>query len=326
MIGATSNGADRLEIFGTGDLMSGTHDHGASARPPGAGAGARYQSRLLGAFALISAFFLVEVVGGILSGSLALLSDAAHMFTDVIGLGMALAAIRVANHSAPNRQHTFGRYRLEVLAAAANAVLLLGVGLYILFEAFERFQNPPEVLTGSMLGIALAGLAANLGAFALLREGAKESLNVQGAFLEVIADTLGSLGVILAAVVIRFTGWTAIDPLIAAGIGLFVVPRTLRLGRQALRILMQSAPENVDVEALCLRLERIPGVDEVHDLHVWTLSSGMDVGSVHLRLMPDTPDSGVLDVARAIFRDEFGIDHATIQVEKSEGACKEMLW
>jgi cobalt-zinc-cadmium efflux system protein len=151
-------------------------------------------------------------------------------------------------------------------------------------------------------------------------------LNVQGAFLEVMADTLGSLGVVVAAVVIRFTGWTAIDPLIAAAIGLFVVPRTLRLGRQALRILMQSAPESVDVESLCLRLERIPGVDEVHDLHVWTLSSGMDVGSVHLRVASDTADSSVLDAARAIFRDEYGIDHATIQVEKPEGACRETLW
>lgn len=302
------------------------HDHASPWKSPGSGAGARYQTRLLAAFALISGFFLVEVAGGLISGSLALLSDAAHMFTDVIGLGMALAAIRVANRRAANSQQTFGRYRLEVLAAAANALLLFGVGIYILFEAFSRLWNPPEVLSGSMLGVALAGLAANLGAFALLREGARESLNVQGAFLEVIADTLGSLGVIVAALIIRFTGWTPIDPLIAAAIGLFVVPRTLRLGRQALRILMQSAPEHVDVEALVHRLERISGVAGIHDVHVWTLSSGMDVGSAHIRLASNASGAGVLAAAQTIFRDEFGIEHATIQVETHDGACNETLW
>lgn len=304
------------------------HDHAGPQVPgvEGSRAGARHRERLLWAFLVIGAFFLAEVIGGFLSGSLALLSDAAHMFTDLIGIGMALAAIQVANRRARDPRHTFGRYRAEVLAAAANAVLLLGVGIYILCEAYGRLVSPPQVESGPMLWIATGGLAANLVAFFLLREGAKESLNVQGAFLEVLADTLGSLGVITAALVIHFTGWVYADPLIAAAIGLFVIPRTIRLGRQALRMLMQHAPERIDVEALAGRLSALAGVDGAHDLHVWTLTSSMDVASVHLLAASEADVSTVLEAAQHLLRDEFGIAHATIQVEAPGRACDERSW
>lgn len=302
------------------------HAHGSRAAGGGASAGSKYRRHLLIAFGVIGAVFVVELVGGILSGSLALLSDAAHMFTDVLGIGMALAGIQLANRRARNPQHTFGAYRAEVLAAGANALLLFGVGLYILYEAYQRLQSPPEVMSGLMFWIALAGLAANLFVFFLLREGAKESLNVEGAFLEVLADTLGSLGVIAAALIIRFTGWTLVDPLIAAAIGLFVVPRAARLGGQALSMLMQHAPSAIDVERVRARLLSIEGVDDLHDLHVWTLTSSMQVMSVHLLVAPGSMSAQVLESAQRLLRDEFSITHATIQVETSEGACGETHW
>lgn len=304
------------------------HGHSPAGEPKASEArsGAHYHARLLAAFAVIAGFFLVEAIGGILTGSLALLSDAAHMFTDVIGLGMALAAIRVANRRVTSSQQTFGLYRLEVLAAGANAVLLLGVGLYILYEAYQRVRDPAQIASGPMLWIAVLGLLANLVAFGLLREGAKESINVQGAFLEVLSDTLGSTGVIIAALVIRLTGWTIVDPLIAAAIGLFVVPRTLSLGRQALRILMQHAPERVGIDALTARLRTLSGVAGAHDVHVWTLTSGMDVGSAHLLLAPDASSTDVLTAAQSVFRDGFSIEHATIQIESGDGGCAQTRW
>lgn len=305
------------------------HDHtrrGEAGADHGVRAGARHRSRLLAAFFVIGAFFVVEVVGGLLTGSLALLSDAAHMFTDVLGLGMALAAVHAAGQRARSPQHTFGFYRLEVLAAAVNALMLFGVGLYVLYEAWLRLRNPPLVLTGGMLGVAVAGLVANLVAFALLREGSKESLNVQGAFLEVLADTLGSIGVIGAALVIRFTGWTLADPLVAAAIGCFVLPRTASLAHQALRMLMQHAPAHISVADVARRLAEIPGVESVHDLHVWTLTSEMDVASAHLRLVADARATDALSAAQQIMRAEFRLSHATIQIETREGECSESTW
>ena len=194
---------------------------------------------------LIAAFFVVEAVGGVLTNSLALLSDAGHMLTDVIGLGMALAAIQLATRHAQRDdtgQHTFGLYRLEILAAFVNALLLFGVAIYVLVEAVRRITGEPEVLGIPMLVVAVLGLAVNLVAFALLREGAKESINVEGAYLEVLADTLGSVGVIIAAILLEVFGWTWVDPVVGAAIGLWILPRTYRLGGQAVRILLQAAP------------------------------------------------------------------------------------
>ncbi|WP_334141219.1 cation diffusion facilitator family transporter [Rhabdothermincola sp.] len=298
------------------------HAHGAAVR-----AGARHLRRLWMAFALIAVFFVVEAVGGLLTNSLALLSDAAHMLTDLLGLGMALAAIHVANRPIQRAQHTFGLYRLEILAALANAVLLLGVGVYVLVEAIQRVRHPEEVLGVEMLVIAVVGLVVNVVAMAWLRPGSKESLNVRGAYLEVLADLLSSVGVIIAAVIVGSTGWTYADPLIAAAIGLFIFPRTFRLGGQALRVLVQAAPPGIDVEEVRAQLAALPTVVDVHDLHLWTLTSDMEVASAHLMITDGADSHAVLDQARAVLAGRFGIDHATLQVEpESHTGCDEVTW
>jgi cobalt-zinc-cadmium efflux system protein len=302
------------------------HAHGAGALR----AGARHKGRLGIAFVVLGVFLVVEAVAGVLTDSLALLSDAGHMLTDVLGVGMALAAIHLADRAERNgsaAHRTFGLYRLEILAALANAVLLFGVALYVLVEAARRLADPVDVLGVPMLVVAVLGLGANLAVFLMLREGSKESLNVQGAYLEVLADTLGSLGVIGAAVVLQVTGWTWVDPLVGAAIGLFILPRTWNLGRQALRILVQAAPPDTDVDALQSDLSAIPGVVDVHDLHVWTLTSEMDVASAHLMVRAGTDSHGVLDQARVVLRDGYAIAHATLQVEPdTHVGCDEVAW
>jgi cobalt-zinc-cadmium efflux system protein len=240
---------------------------------------------------------------------------------------MALAAIHVADRSQADRQRTFGLYRLEILAALANAVLLLAVALYVVVEAVRRWGDPPEVLVGPMLAVAVLGLAANLVAFALLRSGSSESLNVEGAYLEVLADLVGSVGVIVAALVIAATDWAWVDPAVGVAIGAFILPRTWRLGAQAVRILVQAAPPGLDLAGLEAELRGLDGVVDVHDLHVWTLTSEMDVASVHLMVCDGTDAHGVLDRARVIMRDSHGIDHATLQVEPdTHQGCDELAW
>ena len=279
------------------------------------------------AFVVLAVFMVVEVVGAVVTGSLALLSDAGHMLTDVIGIGMALAAIHLAERGSRRSHRTFGLYRLEILAALANAVLLLGVAVYVLIEAVRRFADPADVLSGWMLAVAVAGLVANIVAFALLREGAAESLNVEGAYLEVLADTVGSVGVILAAVVLQATGWTWVDPIVAIAIGLWIVPRTVRLAGRAIRILVQAAPPGTDIDALRADLAAVDGVVDVHDLHVWTLTSDMDVASAHLMVATTTDHHRVLDSARDVLRDRYGIGHATLQVEPEDHrGCDEVGW
>lgn len=306
-----------------------SHDHAAS-RGNGVRAGARHRRRLAISFALIGSFFVVEAVAGILTNSLALLSDAGHMLTDVLGLGMALAAIQLASRFEPRStsgRHTFGLYRLEILAAFVNALLLFGVALYVVVEAIRRITGGPEVLGVPMLVVAVLGLIVNLVAFVLLREGSKESLNVEGAYLEVLADTLGSLGVIVAAVLLQVFGWTWVDPLVGAAIGLWILPRTFRLGGQAVRILLQSAPPGVDVGALHTELAGLTGVIDVHDLHVWTLTSDMENASAHLVIAAGADSHSVLDQARDILQRGHGIEHATLQVEPADHkGCDEVRW
>jgi cobalt-zinc-cadmium efflux system protein len=334
------------------------------------GAGQRHSRRLWAALAVLAVLMLAEAATALVTGSLALLSDAGHMFTDVLGIGMALAAITAARRAGPgptaaawagaggdsagrdhagrdhvgrdhagrdhagrdhagrDPQRTFGLYRLEVLAALGNAVLLFGVAVYVLVEAVRRFTAPPEVLAGPMLAVAVAGLGANLAAFALLRGGARESLNVRGAYLEVLGDLFGSVGVIVAAAVIALTGWRYADPIVAAAVGLFILPRTWQLARAAVRILVQAAPAHLDVTAVRTRLAEVPGVLDVHDLHVWTLTSGMEVASAHLTLDPRAQVGPVLAAARESLQDDFSIEHATLQVEPAgaRGACREIGW
>ena len=298
------------------------HSHGSATR-----AGSRYKGQLVWVFGLVVVFMVVELVAGVLTNSLALLSDAGHMATDALGLGMALAAIVAADRADRDGQRTFGLYRLEILAALANAVLLFGVAGYVLYEAIRRFQDPPEVLSGPMLIVAILGLAVNLVGWWLLRQGAEESLNVEGAYLEVIADLIGSVGVIVAALIIQFTGWRYADPVFGAAIGLFILPRAWRLGSRALRILVQAAPQGIDLVNLQDRLKSINGVSDVHDLHVWTLTSEMDVASVHLMTPTDADAHSIIDEATGLLRDEFGIAHATLQVEPdTHQNCLETSW
>jgi cobalt-zinc-cadmium efflux system protein len=295
--------------------------HGHSVR-----AGRRHLKPLTIAFILVIVFMVAEAVAGWLTGSLALISDAGHMATDGLGLGMALAAILAADKLGDQPRRTFGLYRSEILAALANAVLLFAVAGYVLYEAIQRLDSPPEILAGPMALVAVAGLIVNLVAWRLLRRGADESLNVEGAYVEVLADLIGSIGVLAAAAVIWATGWTIVDPIVAAAIGLFILPRAWRLGRKAVRILIQAAPDHLDLEDLRLKLMSIPDVVNAHDLHVWTLTSDMDVATVHLTTSDDTDPHTVLDQARSILQDH-GIAHATLQVEpESHDGCEELSW
>lgn len=308
--------------------MGAGHDHGVRT----ARAGQRHQGRLRAALALIATYMVVEALAAWWTGSLALLSDASHLATDVLGLGLALAAIHAANRAAdPDRatkpHRTFGLYRLEVLAALGNAVLLGGVAGYVLIEAVRRFGDPPEVLVGPMLVVGVGGLVVGAGAFALLRTGARESLNVRGAYLEVLGDLLNSAGVVVAALVIAVTGWWYADTVVAVAVAIFILPRVWALGRAALRVLVQAAPEHVAVADVRATLAAVPSVCDVHDLHVWTLTSGMEVASAHLTIASADQLGDVLTAARTALHERYGIDHATLQVEPAgTGSCHPAGW
>jgi cobalt-zinc-cadmium efflux system protein len=293
--------------------MSETHSHG----PAFASAGGKHRRALAWVLVLVVAFVGVEVAAGLLTRSLTLLADAGHMATDALGVGMALSAVTAARRAAGNPKQTYGHYRWEVLAALANATLLLGVAAYVAIEAIGRLRHPVEVHAGPMLAVAIVGLAINLVSFRLLHAGSKESLNVRGAYLEVMADAIGSVGVIVSAIVILTTGWPYTDAVVALALAAFIVPRALRLAGEALRIVVQSAPPSIDVAALTRDLGALPSVTDVHDVHVWTLTSGMDVASVHLV----SEASRTADVVRAAQRmlREHGLSHATVQVEDGAG-------
>lgn len=276
---------------------------------------------------MVAVVLVVEVVAGFLTGSLALLSDAGHMATDVLGLGMALAAVHLAERGGTRGGRSFGLYRLEILAALANAVLLLGIAAYVLYEAVDRLGDAPELDPAPVLVAAAVGLLANVVAFLLLRQGAEESLNVRGAYLEVVADLAGSVAVIASTVGIAVTGWYVLDPVTGAAIGLWILPRTIRLGGAAVRILVQAAPHRVDLDRLTGDLLALPAVIGVHDVHVWTLTSEMDVATAHL-VVADAGDAhDVLDQARDLLERRWSIPHATLQVEPADHTgCDEISW
>jgi cobalt-zinc-cadmium efflux system protein len=266
---------------------------------------------------------VVEIVGGLLTGSLALLSDAGHMGIDALGLGMAMAAV-VATRRLRPAGHTFGLYRMEILAALANTVLLLGLAVYILIESVGRLSVPTAIESGPMLVVALGGLVVNIISLRWLQG---RSLNIAAARAEVIADLAASVGVVVAAIVLARTGWTQVDSVVALAVGALIVPRAWRIGRQATRILVQAAPPDLDLEALRTELERIPGVVDLHDLHVWTLTSGMEVASAHLLVGAEVDAHAILDRARGLLEEVYGIAHATLQVEsKSHRNCIEIEW
>ena len=287
-------------------------------------AGAKHAKRLAWALVMTATYMVAEVIGGLVTGSLALLADAAHMMTDVGGLALALLAIRFAAREA-TPQRTFGYLRMEVLSALTNAVVLLLLTVYILYEAYQRFLSPPEVLSGPMLVVAAIGLVVNLISMRLLADGSSESLNVKGAYFEVLSDMLGSIGVIAAALLMMWKGWVLADPIIGAGIGLFIVPRTWSLLSQATHILMEGTPSNVDVGLIEKKLLAIPGSVAVHDLHVWTITSGFDAMSCHLVVADMTIGRDTLRQARRIMKDDFGIDHVTIQIEDEALRAEEVV-
>lgn len=292
-----------------------SHGHGAAS----ASAGGRHKRALQAAFVLTITYMAAEVVGGLATRSLALLSDAAHMGTDVLGLGMALAAVHLASRPTSS-QRTWGTYRLEVLAALANGVLLFGVAGYILFEAWRRFAEPADVAGAAVMVVAVVGLGVNFVSFRLLRAGSAESLNVKGAYLEVLSDMLGSVGVVVAGAVVAVTGWNYADPIIGAGIGLFILPRTWRLCAQAVRIIMEIAPPDLDVDQVRRALASLPGVVDVHDLHVWTLTSGLEAASCHIVVSDGVDSHGVLDAVGGLLRERYNVAHSTIQCEEAAHA------
>lgn len=291
--------------------MSAGHSH----RGPTTGsAGARHRKSLIWALGLTSTYLVAEVIGAVVTGSLALLADAAHMLTDVGGLALALFAIWFASRPATSFK-TYGYLRTEVLAALANAVVLLLITVYILYEAYQRFFTPPEVLSTPMLIVAVIGLGVNLISMRLLAAGSAESLNLKGAYFEVLADMLGSIGVIISALVIMFTGWTLADPIVGAAIGLFIVPRTWALLSQAVNILLEGTPTGMDMPKLDAGLRQIAGVVDLHDTHVWTITSGYDAMSCHLVIADGVDEQEVLLAAKEFLHESFGIEHTTIQIE-----------
>lgn len=275
------------------------------------------------ALGLTLCYMVAEVVGGLLTGSLALLADAAHMMTDAAGLGLALLAIHFAGKAA-TPQKTYGYLRAEILSALANATGLLLVTGYILYEAYTRLISPPDVASGPMIVVAIVGLMVNLASMGILSSGSAESLNVKGAYFEVVSDMLGSIGVIAAALIIMLTGWKIADPIIAAGIGLFIIPRTWRLLNEAIHILLEGVPADIDLIKVREALTSIDGVREIHDLHVWTITSGVNALSAHLSVSATTETAKILRIARTVLREEFKIEHITIQIE-TDDLCSEQV-
>jgi cobalt-zinc-cadmium efflux system protein len=287
-----------------------SHDHKLSSA-------AAQRGRLVAVFAITLAVLVVELVGAALSGSLALLADAGHVLADGAGIGLALLAIRFAARPA-TPQRTFGYYRLEILAAVVNAVLLFGVAGFVLVEAWRRLAEPPEVASGLMLAVAAVGLVANAVSLWLLRDGQQRSLNLRGAYLEVWGDLLGSVAVLAAAAVIAVTGFRAADPIASALIGVLILPRTWRLLREAVDVLLEAAPREIDLDEVRRHLLETPGVTDVHDLHAWTITSGLPVLSVHVVLERDADAGRVLDGLGDCLAGHFDIEHSTFQLEQPE--------
>jgi cobalt-zinc-cadmium efflux system protein len=281
---------------------------------------------MLVVLALTTTVLVAEVISGWITGSLALLADAGHMFTDVAGITLAILAVTFASRPASDTR-TYGYYRLEILAAVINSVLLFGVAAFILVEAWRRWSEPPDVEGGLMLAFATVGLVANLIGVAILRSGSKESLNVKGAYLEVLGDTLGSAAVIVAALVIALTGWQRADIVASVLVAAMILPRTWSLLREATDVLLEAVPEGTDLAAIRQHILDTPGVLDAHDLHVWTLTSGMPVLSVHVvvdeAVLADNSGGQVLDALGDCLAHHFDVEHCTFQLEPAGHADHE---
>ncbi|MGH3344805.1 MAG: cation diffusion facilitator family transporter [Carbonactinosporaceae bacterium] len=297
--------------------MGAGHGHGV----PGSdvrSAGATYRRRLIAVLAITSVVLVAQIAGGLYTGSLALLADAGHLFTDVAGIGLSLLALHFGSRPA-TPERTYGYFRLEILAAVANAVLLFGVTVVVSVEAVRRFAAPPDVAGGPMLAIALLGLVANGAALLLLRKGQRHSLNLRGAYLEVLGDLLGSLAVIGAAVTIALTGFGLADPVASLLIALMILPRTYGLLREAVDVLLEAVPKGVDLAEVRQHIVGTPGVLDVHDLHAWTITSGLPVLSAHVVVDGPTLHDGrsgqLLDALHACLAGHFDVEHSTFQIE-----------
>ncbi|MGZ8177237.1 cation diffusion facilitator family transporter [Williamsia sp. SKLECPSW1] len=286
------------------------HDHGHTA--PATDAARRRLWPMAVGMAAIGGFFVVELTVGIAVNSLALIADAGHMLTDVVAMAMGLTALLLARHGGTAGEKTFGWHRAEVFTAVANAVLLIGVAVFVLYEAVERLGTDPQVPGLTLIIVASVGLATNLVVMLVLRADAEGSIAVRGAYMEVLADAVGSIGVLVAGVIALTTGWGYADIVVAVVIALWVAPRAIKLAADALRILSQRAPAHVDVDAVRADLAALPQVHDVHDLHIWTLTTGMDVVTVHLGSDADNAD--VLSAARTVLSDH-GLEHATVQID-----------
>jgi len=286
-----------------------THDHVSTA--------ATHRGRLLGVLLIGVAILAIEVVGAILANSLALLADAGHVLTDIVGVGMALLAIRFAQRPATNGR-TFGYLRLEIIAAVTNAFLLFGIAALVLYEAWQRLSEPHEVASGLMLAFAVAGAVANGISLFLLRDAQKESLNMRGAYLEVLGDLFGSAAVIVAALVIALTGWTQADIVASVVIALLILPRTFALLRDATDVLLEATPKGVDMDHVRQHILDSPGIVDCHDLHAWTITSGMNVVSAHVVLDAGADPSAALDALSVCLSDDFDIEHSTFQLETAD--------
>lgn len=274
------------------------------------------KGRLKLVLGLTLTYLIAEIIGGILTKSLALLADAGHMFTDVGGLALALFAINMASRP-PSPEKTYGYYRAEILASLTNAIVLIGISIYILYEAYQRFLNPPEVQSKTMLIIAAIGLVVNIAGMIILRKSSKESLNMKGAYFEVLSDMLTSIGVIVAGVIMLTTGWYYADPLLSAGIGLFILPRTWILLKDSVAVLLEGTPKDVNIAELRASILNLENVEGVHDLHVWSLTSGINATSVHISLDTSADYSQSLKSINNFIKSNFKITHTTIQLEKT---------
>jgi cobalt-zinc-cadmium efflux system protein len=275
------------------------------------------RGRLAAVLAISLVVLVIEVAGALAANSLALLADAGHLLTDIAGVGLALLAIWFAGRP-PTLGRTFGYLRLEIIAAVANAVLLFGVAAIVVVEAIRRIGNPPEVASGLMLAVALVGLAANAISIWVLRDAQRSSLNVRGAYLEVLGDFAGSAAVIVAALVIAVTDWSQADTVASIVIAILILPRTLALLREATDVLLEGTPRDVDLDHVRRHILDAPGVVGCHDLHAWTITSGMNVLSAHVVLGRDADATAVLDELSRCLADDFDIEHSTFQLETED--------
>jgi len=280
------------------------------------------QRRLLIALAITGLMTVVELVGGVLSNSLALLGDAGHMFTDTLALGLSLFALTLARRPA-SQNRTYGFHRAEVLAALTNGAILILISVYIFYEAYQRFVEPPEVRGGLMLTVAAIGFVANLAGILILRSASRDNLNVKGAFLHMWSDTISSVGVLAAGIIILVTGWTTADPIISVVIGLLILRGAVALVWESSDILLEAVPKHLDVARISDAVSRIKGVKDIHDVHLWTITSGMYALSCHVLIedqMVSNSSQIVGEINETLSR-EFGIGHSTLQLECEE--CKD---